>query len=70
MFFTSFSRKIRWIFLKNCEQQAFNFRPSSSADEKLPSEYTKAESYGKSGNCRKYEKHCGFNILDLFSKLS
>lgn len=44
-------------------------RPSSSADEKLPAEYAKAETLGKSGNCKKYQKHCPFNVLDAFSKM-
>jgi hypothetical protein len=38
-------------------------------DEELPPEFMKAERLGQNGNCRKYEKKCNVNILNVISKI-
>ncbi|CRK91563.1 CLUMA_CG005218, isoform A [Clunio marinus] len=43
--------------------------PSSSLDEELPKEYSKAEILGRENNCVKYERHCKFSLLNTFTKL-
>jgi hypothetical protein len=43
--------------------------PSTSMDEDLPSEYSKAEKLGSMQKCQKYRNRCGVSILSLISKL-
>jgi hypothetical protein len=69
IFSTSFLREFEGFVKRIDENKSETFRPSSSSEENLPPEYEKAESLGRSGDCRKYQKYCLFNVLDVFSKI-
>lgn len=46
------------------QQNRYHSRPSTSRDENLPSEYSKAENLGYKRDCAKYIRKCDFSLLD------